>query len=450
MNLCTSAASVSFRRLLIAMAAMVAGAASLQAAPKLVTNEEAARHGLERAWFAQVPVDASRSRVTQWMLYYDRLYSVTNSGIVTALNAETGETLWSKQVGKPGYPAFGPGANEDFLGVVSGSKLYMLNRHDGRLEWARQLGSAPSSGPALSEKYAFVALVTGRIEGYLLDDPAAQPWYYQSKGRTFLRPTTTGKIVSWPTTAGYLYASRADDPGVIYRLETSADIITSPAAMPPYLSIASQDGYLYCLDENTGDEAWRFSTGYAIDSSPAIVGDMAYVASVEPAIHALDAKTGVEQWATSGASHFAARGKERVYASDRFGNLLVLDSKTGNPVSRMAVAEGASTMVNDQTDRIFLVSDSGLVQCLHEIGADAPTVHRQPEAPEAEDAPPAAPGAAAVAAPAEEGEAPAADAAADADEPSPFDMEDGAAADEAPADEPVEAPEDEGNPFGIE
>jgi outer membrane protein assembly factor BamB len=450
MNLRSSAASVSFKRLLIALTAMVACTTSLQASPKLVTNEQAARHGLERAWFAQVPVDASRSRVTNWFLYYDRLYSVTNSGIVTALNAETGETLWSKQVGKPGYPAFGPGANADHLGVVSGSKLYMLNRHDGRLEWARQLGSAPSSGPALSEKYAFVALVTGRIEGYQFDDPVTQPWYYQSKGRTFLRPTTTGKIVTWPTTAGYLYASRADAPGVIYRLETSADIITSPAAMPPYLYIASQDGYLYCLDENTGDEAWRYSTGYAIDSSPAIVGDMAYVASVEPAIHALDAKTGKEQWTTPGASHFAARGKERVYASDRFGNLLVLDAKTGNPVSRMAVAEGASTLVNDQTDRIFLVSDGGLVQCLHEIGAEAPTVHRQPEAPEAEDAPPAAPGAAAVEAPAEEGEAPAAEAEADAEEPSPFDMEDGAAADEGPADEPADAAADEDNPFGIE
>jgi outer membrane protein assembly factor BamB len=452
MNLHSIAASCSARRLLIALAAVVACSASLQAAPKLVTHEQAARHGLERAWFAQVPVDASRSRVTNWFLYYDRLYSVTNSGIVTALNAETGETLWSKQVGKPGYPAFGPGANEDFLGVVSGSKLYLLNRHDGRLEWVRQLGSAPSSGPALSDKYAFVALVTGRIEGYQLDDPAAQPWYYQSKGRTFLRPTTTGKIVSWPTTAGYLYASRANDPGVIYRLETSADIVTSPAAMPPYLFIASQDGYLYCLHEDTGDEAWRYSTGYAIDSSPAIVGDRAYVASSEPAIHALDAKTGAEQWTTPGASHFAARGKERVYASDRFGNLLVLDAKTGNPVGRMPVGEGLSTLVNDQTDRLFLVSDSGLVQCLYEIGANTPTVYRQPEAPAAEDMPPVAPGAEAAAAPAAEGKAPAeaADAEADAEETSPFEMEDGA---EAPAGEEAEpeadAPADDENPFGF-
>jgi hypothetical protein len=127
----------------------------------------------------------------------------------------------------------------------------------------------------------------------------------------------------------------------------------------------------------------------------------------------------------------------------------VLDSKTGNPVSRMAVGEGLSTLVNDQTDRIFLVSDGGLVQCLHEIGAEAPTVHRQPEAPAAdEDTPPAAPGAEAAAAPAVEGDAPAAEAP-EADEASPFEMEEGAAAEEAPEEEAGEAPADEESPFGF-
>ena len=452
----TKGISIPPRRLTVALLATLALTVALRTAPVhgealLVTHDQAARHGLERAWFAQVPVDTSRSRVTQWFLYFDRLYSVTNSGIVTALDAETGQKVWSKQVGKPGYPAFGPSANADHLGVVSGSKLYLLNRHDGRLEWMRQLGSAPSSGPALSEEYAFVAMVTGRVEGYDLDDPKTQPWYYQSKGRTYLRPTTTGNVVSWPTSEGYLYVSRADDPGVLYRLETSADIVTSPAEMAPNLYIASLDGYLYCLNELNGQEQWRYSTGYSIDSSPAIVGNQAYVASIEPAIHALNAKTGKELWMTAGASHFAAQGKERVYASDRFGNLLVLDAKTGNPVSRMAVGEGLSTLVNDQTDRVFLVNDRGLVQCLREIGAEQPTLYRKPPAPAgAEEAPPA-PGSEAAVNPFDEGEAPATEPAAD--EPSPFEAEDGAAADEAPedaaADAPADAPADEENPFGF-
>jgi outer membrane protein assembly factor BamB len=420
----------------------------------LVTHDQAARHGLERAWFAQIPVDASRSRVTTWYLYHDRIYGVTNSGIITALNAETGEQLWLKQVGKPGYPAFGPGANTDHLGVISGSKLYLLNRHDGRLEWARQLGSAPSSGPALSDEYAFVALVTGRIEGYQLDDPKTQPWYYQSKGRTYLRPTVTGSIVSWPTAEGYLYVSRADEPGILFRLETSADIVTSPASMDPFLYVASRDGYLYCVHQLTGEEQWRFSTGYSIDSSPAIVAKQAYVASVEPALYALDAQTGRELWMMPGVSHFAAEGKERVYASDRYGNLLVLDAKTGNPVSRMQVGEGLSTLVNDQSDRIFLANDRGLVQCLREIGVTQPTFYRTPPAPGDAAATPTASGEEPEVNPFESGEPaeeePTPDAPAE-DAGSPFETDDGAAPEEAPPEDeaPADAAEttDDSNPF---
>ena len=352
------------------------------AADMLVNHSAAARIGLERAWFAQIPLDPARSRVGTWYLYHDRLYGVTDSGIVTALDSETGAQVWSKQVGKAGFPAFGPGANDKYLGLVSGVRLYLLDRHDGTVVWVRELGGAPSSGPALSSEFAFVALVTGRIEGYAIDDPKTQPWYYQSSGRTYLRPTVTGRVVSWPTSAGFLYVGRADDPGVLFRLETSDDIVTSPAAQSPYLYIASLDGYLYCVHEFTGRERWRFSTGYSISSSPAIVAERAFVASFQPALHAVDVATGKELWTAAGASHFAAMGKDRVYASDRYGNLLALDGKTGQQQGALPASEGTSTLVNDQSDRIFLVNDRGLVQCLHEIGADQPTIYRTPHEPE--------------------------------------------------------------------
>lgn len=405
--------------------------ASVRAEGLLVTRDDAARNGLERAWFAQVAVDPSRSRVTTWLLDFGQIYAVTDSGIMTALNAETGATLWTKQIGKPGQPAFGPGANAQYVAVVSVDKLLLFHRETGRLIWSRELGSAPAAGPALSREYAYVGLLNGRIEGYKLDDPKLQPWYYQSEGRIYHRPTTTGRVVSWPTSTGRLYVSDADDPEVKFRLVSDKDIVTSPAESEPWLYIASLDGYLYCINETNGRGAWRFSTGYPISSSPAIVGERAFVASLEPSLFAIDAKNGGELWSAPGASHFGAMGKDRVYASDRYGNLLVLDAKTGNPLGRLGTAEGMRTLVNDQSDRIFLVSDRGLVQCLRESGAVEPTMYRQPfetqmateaaaaakkktaggepESPAAEEAP--------AAAPAEE--APAADKPAESDD-SPF------------------------------
>ncbi len=409
---------------------------SVHAQGLLVTRSEAARVGLNRAWFAQVPVDQARSRVTNWYLYYGNLYCVTDSGLVTALDAETGARLWTKRFGQPGVPALGPAANDEYLGVVSGSKLYIMNRANGRLLWTRDLGSAPSSGPALTRKYAFVAMVTGRIEAYKLDEPEKQPWYYQSKGRTHLQPTTTGNFVSWPTSLGILYVCRADDPAVRFRLESNDDIVTSPAEKAPYLYIASLDGNLYCMEEEGGLQKWRYTTGYAIVSSPAIVGDRAYVASLEPVLHAVDAATGTALWKAPGVSHFGAQGKERVYASDQFGNLLILDLKTGQPIGGLRTAEGLHTLVNDQSDRLFLVNDRGLVQCFHELDAEQPTVYRVP--PTAEATEPA------------DGKKPApAEAPAEATEAAPEATEAPEAGAEEPAapEEPAAAPDDNDNPF---
>ena len=210
------------------------------------------------------------------------------------------------------------------------------------------------------------------------------------------------------------------------------------AQQTPFLYIASLDGYLYCVNELAGTVKWRYSTGYAIESSPAVVGDTTYVASSEPALHAIDSKTGDLRWIAPGVSHFAARGKDRVFASDRFGNLLTLDAATGRRQASIAVAEGLTTLVNDQTDRVFLVNDHGLVQCLREVGAVEPTLYRQPPAPPAagqaagEETPPAPPaeGAAEEAAPAEESPF--------NTEETPFGVEEPPA--DAPADEPTDDP----------
>lgn len=371
--------------MLAALSLLVVATPSWAVGP-LVTRSDAARNGLKRAWFLQLGVDTARSEVSRWSLTHDRLYGVTTAGSVFAIDTKSGRQLWWRQISPPGRAAFGPSANEKFVAVVSGSKLYLLDRNDGRTRWVVPLGSAPGAGPALTESHAYVAMVTGRVEAYPLESPDARPWYYQSKGRAYSQPTTTGRVVSWPTDQGYLYVSRADEPLVLYRLVTDGEIVTSPAEAPPYLYVASLDGYLYCIDEITGKEAWRFSTGYPIEDAPAVVEGFAYVGSYEPSLHAIDITTGGERWRAAGLNQFVARGDGRVYAADRFGNVTVLNAEDGVALGRLAVAEGVRPLVNGLTDRIFLVRADGVVQCLHEQGADEAVHYREIESP-AEDEP---------------------------------------------------------------
>jgi hypothetical protein len=163
----------------------------------------------------------------------------------------------------------------------------------------------------------------------------------------------------------------------LFRVETNDEIVASPAELEPYLYVTSRDGYLYCLHERTGSELWQFSTGYPIVKKSAVVGNMAYVASEQPALHAVDSQTGRLLWSAVGATQFVAEGALHVYGMDRYGTLLILEKKSGGVVGRLDTSEGITALVNDQSDRIFLVSDRGLVQCLRERDSQQPTYYRQ-------------------------------------------------------------------------
>jgi len=359
----------------IAFLAMISAASQARAADQLVGFEAASKNGLERAWFSQVRVDRGKNRVTSWALHNDLLLALTSTGTLHAMDSESGRTRWVAQVGNPRHPSTGPAANAELVAVLSGSRLFMLDRGDGHLVWSRSIGNTSEAAPTLGENYAYVAQINGRVEGFKLDDPTARVWQYQSVGHIHHPPIIAGELVAWASDRGHLYFGNAIRPRVSFRVETHDQIAAAPTASGENLYATSLGGYLYCYTQAKGVELWRFSSGRPITKKPTVVGDRVYVASEAPALYAIDSTSGRHEWTAEGVVQFVARGANRVYGLDRFGTLLILDGESGTLAGRIATGVGFSAVANEQSDRIFLVSDSGLVQCLHELGAGEPTLH---------------------------------------------------------------------------
>jgi outer membrane protein assembly factor BamB len=379
--------------------------ARAQPGRQLVSQEESRHLGLERAWFAQVQLDRSRNRVERAVLTRDRLTVLTSSGLVQEFNARTGETLWTATIGNPRYPSLGPAANEKFVAMVNGSTLYVLDRADGRPIIMRPVGGAPGAAPALTSSYVFVPLVNGRIEGYPLGEQKLTPWYYQSFGRAMVPPLATANTFVWTTDSGHMYVGHVEEqPGVRFRLETGSEIIASPAYRNKYIYAATISGETFAMNESSGARRWKYATGFTVSRAPAAISapaameareatadtaaanavtagvkDRVYVTSDEPTLHAIDAETGAGLWEAAGVAQFAAASRNRVYGVDDFGGLVVLDATTGSRIGHFPTGGTINALVNDQTDRLYLVSEQGTVQCLHEIGAKEPIYHVAPE-----------------------------------------------------------------------
>jgi len=429
-------------RHLVSCAALVAALCACAQAPAagrdaLIPQTTAARHGLTRPWYTQVQMDSGRSRVQDVVLDRGTLFVQTDRAMVHAIDAETGRTLWAKQIGRPNHPSGTPGLSSRLLVVVNGSRLYAVNRRNGDLLFETQANGPPGAGAAVSDERAYVPMLSGMIVAHRLKpmtDPLKElgmigkdateeektaaeerflenlrlnqefvpPLTCQSLGRAMVQPLVTTQnddeeLVTWTTDRGYMNVGRVgrrheDRLEILYRLETSPAVATRPAYIPPdaniggdsgVILVTARDGFVQALLEKTGQVFWRFSAGGPMVQSPVAVDDQVFVTLQLGGMYCLDAKSGRDRWWAPQIVQFIAASNERVYAADKLGRIQVLNAKTGARLDSLPAVDLPIKLANADTDRLYLATETGLIQCLHEVEQAKPLLHNQREEPAA-------------------------------------------------------------------
>ena len=378
----------------------------------------------------------------------DTLFVQTNRATVHAVDAETGQTLWVRTVGQPGHPSTALGANDNLVAIVNGTTLYVLNRADGKILWKDHVDGVPAAGPVLSQRRAFVPMLGGKVIAYRLkkkekseEDEAlkvaeeATENMADSKpdeigeekakeaeednslileqqyiptltcvsfGRLSSQPIVTrqdelGDFVAWTTTKG-LFVGRIDQKKernftLEYQVATASEIVSQPTYSPPLTTeladqgvifAASENGEVYATSARKGLEIWMYAVGEPILEPVVPIGRQVYVATQLGGMYCFQADNGVKNWRTPRITRFVAASKNRIYATDTSGDLLVLDAKNGARVDTIPTADMPVKYLNMQTDRVYLATKTGLVQCLREVGATEPLRHVQPPQPPAD------------------------------------------------------------------
>ena len=420
---------------------------SVAATDEIISQPVAATHGLARGWMVQMDMDRSRSRLRDLVLHEGVIYAQTNRGLIQAYDAETGKPVWDvpRQVGTPDFPSSAIAVGGDLLAVTNGSRLYVLNRHNGALLWDDEVAGAPSAQLAVGDMCVYVPVYNGSVLAYRLkpegefakkkpapksksksaapvEEPTeppsindlrlsqskAPPLVCPGDGKAMVVPVVIHKPdaieeVVWPTDQGYLYTGLNDREAnhfqVKSRMESGAEIVAPATYLPPDPKVrkdfglvftVSRDGYVYAVNEATGDAVWRFAAGEPVVQPAAVVETDLYVTTELGGMYCLDAPTGTRKWWTPDAAQFVAASKQRVYAADKYDHLLVIDAKTGSRLDSISLAALPIRLFNAQTDRMFLASEGGLIQSLHEEGLPQPLLHgedrkKPPEKPVVEE-----------------------------------------------------------------
>ncbi len=242
-----------------------------------------------------------------------KLFIGSENGLVMALDADSGEVLWSATV--PGEVLAAPALGEGILVVNTGAgSVFGLDAESGEQLWVQEGDTPPLtlrgiSSPVYSSGGALVGTPTGKLQVNII----------------------TSGAVAWETVIG--------KPSGATELERIVDVDTTPLIYGGIAYTISYNGTLAAVELRSGRIIWNREYGAYRDLT--LQGNSLFVVDNKSNIYALDRRNGIELWSQSslkGRSVTAAEPiGDYVVVGDNWGFVHWIDADSGKIVSRLDV-----------------------------------------------------------------------------------------------------------------
>ncbi|MDB5351883.1 MAG: outer membrane protein assembly factor BamB, contains PQQ-like beta-propeller repeat [Planctomycetota bacterium] len=375
----------------------------------LPTRTALTRLGLERGWYAIVPLGFGSEQVQSINLAEDMFFIQTNLANLHVYEAETGKYLWGAKLGRETLDAQPVSVNSDQVFVANGPDLISLDRRTGRLIWTARMPGSAVGATAANEHRVMVGLAGGKLVSFNARDEShskppgrsagtfASAW--QTNANLTARPVPAGRVVAFASQDSRVYVTMEEPPTILYRYPTGGPIIGSLGTVGNRtLVIPSMDRTLYAIDLFTGDTKWTVATGAPIDQEPLVAGNVVYSLNTMGHVVAVDGTTGSVIWTgEAGRGRILAVGATKLYFESKDHDLAIVDRATGKILAMprdtreragLDLRDYRYAHTNHENDRMYFATAGGFILCLREAGQSLPRPLRDPKAPKFGTLPP--------------------------------------------------------------
>lgn len=236
-----------------------------------------------------------------------RLYALNNSGYVFSLDADTGETLWKRRVGR--LNASSPTYHRHRLYLVNlvPGHVLKLDAKTGKTIWKRRLPGRAESSPVVVGRTVYFGCEDGNL--YALSTISGNVrWATQLGGPVKAAPAYHGGRLYVGDYGGYMNAVDADSGELLWQSGSlgpgfgqAGAFYSTPAVAFGRVYAGNNDGRVYSYVLRSGELAWSYSTGGYAYSGPTVTNTRhappsVYIGSFDGNVYALDAKDGSVRW----------------------------------------------------------------------------------------------------------------------------------------------------------
>ncbi len=342
------------------------------------------RYGLTRSWWSHATINSQRDKLLYMVVDETHIFLQASSGVISAFHAETGKSLWTRQIGSTNEAVFPASSNDDMLFVVNGLRLYALNKNTGTTVWSLAMPGMAAASPTADAHRVYVGFIDGSL--YAFDLKITRELFAQNKLPQFSDSTVlwryrTSKPISIPAIPGEnvvafasrngsLYSVTKEERKLVFQFETDAPLTAPIVRYKNTLLLASEDFNFYSLNLRNGKPGWQFTAGAVIRKAPVLIEDEVYLFPERANMFKLSAATGEPKWSVPRMVDFLAASTNRVYVVDKHNNFTILTREEGQPVGFFPLDQFTKHLANDRSDRIYLATAGGLLMCLHEQGRE--------------------------------------------------------------------------------
>jgi outer membrane protein assembly factor BamB len=214
---------------------------------------------------------------------------VLSWGYFVALDARTGALLWSYGTGGT-QTSSSPAVANGVVYVGSGGDFLALNASNGTLLWSFTADSGVNGSPAVANGVVYVGSDSGTV--YALNThTGVKLWSYitgsiEGYGSLGYRsPAVANGVVYVGSDDQNVYALNANTGAKLWSY-TTAGSTSSPAVANGVVYVGSFDQNVYALNASTGAKLWSFTTGGPVQSSPAVADGVVYIGSEDSILYA--------------------------------------------------------------------------------------------------------------------------------------------------------------------
>ena len=336
--------------------------------------------GYDVRWVHDLPLEAGQS-VAHVLEDPDTLLVVENPvNVVTALNPDTGATLWKTVIGSPLETVVGMTSDDRSVYVNTTTRVFRLARRGGAVKAIGDLQYPVNGSPLRVGRLAIFGSDVGNVFAHHLDDGFTK-WAYGLSAPIEVPPLLAEREVFAVDAVGRYAMLDANTGKLLWRGQFYAGVSADPIIEEGFIVVASEDQSLYSLGGVNGKDRWPAFRSEARLTVPPLARDGRIFLN-EPGVglSAINAETGEGEWRFDGdVLPFAADA--RMVLARGEGGLVALDVADGTvltsvPTRRLFVSR------SDDEGQLLLSDTDGSVMRLSPASAPAsgPTVVEAPAA----------------------------------------------------------------------